>query len=203
MIEVNAMGENCPIPVVKTKRVFDTMSVSDLVVTRVSEEMQANNVAKMAGKYGYEATVEKVSDDEWRCTTKAIIAGKEIVEQAEDCACSCSGKKNTVVAIGSNKMGEGSDELGSALMKAFVYAITQLDTLPDTIILYNGGAYLSCEDSPVLGDLQALAEKGVQILTCGTCLNFFGITDMLQVGEVSNMYDIVETCMKADRILKP
>jgi len=202
MVEVNALGENCPIPIVKTKRVFDTLQQSDYVVTRVSEEMQANNVAKFAGKYGYEAEIAQVSDEEWTVTTKAIIGGQEIREQSA-CECAMAGKRNVVVAVSSNKMGSGSDELGAALMKAFIYTITQRDELPASMLFYNGAAYLTCEDSPVLGDLQDLASRGVEIYTCGTCLNFFGITDMLQVGEVSNMYDIVEKLAAADLIIKP
>ena len=100
-------------------------------------------------------------------------------------------------------MGEGSDELGAILMKAMGYAITQLNPLPDTVIFYNGGAYLTCEGSPILEDVKTLAAEGVEILTCGTCLNFYGLTEKLAVGSVTNMYTIVEKMNGADLIIKP
>ena len=82
-------------------------------------------------------------------------------------------------------------------------SLTQQDELPDTILCYNGGAKLTCEGSESLEDLKDLAARGVEILTCGTCLNFYGITEKLQVGSVTNMYDIVERMSSADRVIKP
>lgn len=205
MVEVNALGEGCPIPVVKTKKAIEALTASDIVVTRVSLEMQAGNVAKLAEKNGYEATIEKVSDEEWTVTTKVVIDGNAPCEcccEEDQTECKC-GKKNVVVTIGSAKMGEGSDELGHILMKAMGYALNQLDPLPDTVIFYNGGAYLTCEGSPILEDVKTLAAEGVEILTCGTCLNFFGIADKLQVGEVTNAYTIAEKCCQADVVFKP
>ena len=100
-------------------------------------------------------------------------------------------------------MGEGNDELGAVLIKGFIYAISQQDTLPSTILFYNGGAKLTCEGSASLEDLKTLEAAGVEILTCGTCLNFYGITDKLAVGDVTNMYVIAEKMTKAGLIIKP
>ena len=206
MVEVNALGEGCPIPVVKTKKAFEELTASDIVVTRVSLEMQAGNVAKLAEKKGYEAIIEKISDEEWTVTTKVVIDGAAPAEECCCCggeeSCTCS-KKNVVVTIGSAKMGEGSDELGHILMKAMGYALNQLDPLPDTVIFYNGGAYLTCEGSPILEDVKTLAAEGVEILTCGTCLDFYGLKDKLAVGGVTNMYSIVEILSKASHVVKP
>ena len=100
-------------------------------------------------------------------------------------------------------MGEGDEELGHILMKGFIFALTQQDHLPSTILFYNGGARLTCEDSASLEDLKNLASLGVEILTCGTCLNHYGLTDKLAVGDVTNMYVITEKQMQADLILRP
>ena len=108
-----------------------------------------------------------------------------------------------VVSIGSDHMGEGDPELGKALMKAFIFAVSQQDKLPDTILFYNGGAKLTCEGSASLEDIQKMADAGVEIMTCGTCLNFYGIADTLKVGIVTNMYSIVEKLEKASRVVKP
>ena len=105
--------------------------------------------------------------------------------------------------ISSSHMGSGSDELGSALMKGFLYALNQQDSLPSTILFYNGGAALTCEGSASLEDIRSLKAQGVEILTCGTCLNYYGLTEKLQVGEVTNMYVICEKMTQADLIVKP
>ena len=117
--------------------------------------------------------------------------------------CFTCGKPKTVVVLSSDKMGGGSDELGGALMKAFVFALSQQETLPDTILCYNGGVKLSCEGSESLEDLKGMAERGVEILSCGTCLNFYDLKEKLAVGEVTNMYVIVEKMSGADRIVRP
>ena len=94
-------------------------------------------------------------------------------------------------------------ELGGALMKAFVYALSQQETLPDTILCYNGGVKLTCEGSESLEDLKGMAARGVEILSCGTCLNFYDLKEKLAVGEVTNMYVIVEKMSGADRVVRP
>jgi selenium metabolism protein YedF len=100
-------------------------------------------------------------------------------------------------------MGIGDDTLGATLMKGFIYALSQQDTLPKTILFYNGGAKLTCEDAPTLEDLKSMEAQGVEIMTCGTCLNHYGLTDKLQVGTVTNMYVIAEKMTQADLIVKP
>jgi selenium metabolism protein YedF len=100
-------------------------------------------------------------------------------------------------------MGEGDNELGGILMKGFIYALSQQDELPDTMLFYNGGAKLTCESAPTLEDLKSLEAQGVEILTCGTCLNHYGLTEKLQVGSVTNMYVIAEKMTQADLIIKP
>ena len=107
------------------------------------------------------------------------------------------------MVLSSDKMGEGEEKLGKILIKGFVYALTQLEQLPSAVLFYNSGAFLSCEDSPVLEDLKLLEEEGVEICTCGTCLDFYGLKEKLAVGNVVNMYQIVQTQVQADLILKP
>lgn len=100
-------------------------------------------------------------------------------------------------------MGAGDDNLGATLMKGFIFALTQLDTLPSTILFYNGGVHLTCEGSPALDDLKALADAGVEILSCGTCLNNYNLTEKLAVGDVTNMYVIAEKQMNASLVIRP
>ena len=108
-----------------------------------------------------------------------------------------------MVAVSSDRMGSGNDELGKVLIKGFIFAVTQLDELPKTMLFYNGGATLTTEGSDSLEDLKSLEAQGVEILTCGTCLDYYGLKDKLAVGSVTNMYSIVETLAGADKIIKP
>ena len=112
-------------------------------------------------------------------------------------------KKGMVVVLSGNVMGTGDEKLGKALMKAFVFAVTKQDRLPETILCYNTGAYLTCEGADTLEDMKSLEAEGVKIFTCGTCLDFYGMKEKLAVGGVTNMYDIVETMEKARTIVRP
>ena len=105
--------------------------------------------------------------------------------------------------LSSDQMGGGNEELGRILMKGFVYALTQLEELPETVLLYNGGAKLSVEGSQSLEDLKNLEAQGVEILTCGTCLNFYELADKLKVGSVTNMYEIAERMSGARLVIRP
>ena len=95
------------------------------------------------------------------------------------------------------------DELGKVLIKGFIFAVTQLDTLPKKMLFYNGGATLTAEGSDSLEDLKSLEAQGVEILTCGTCLDYYHLKEKLAVGSVTNMYAIVEAMAEAGRIIRP
>jgi selenium metabolism protein YedF len=208
MIEVNAMGDACPIPVVKTKNAIKELKEGGEVTTWVDNEIAVQNLTKMAQQKGYGVSSEKVEEGKYRVVM--TVGADEKAEDKnpaaapEETVCIPDArKKNTVVAIGSDKMGEGNEELGKVLLKGFIYALTQLDTLPDTMLFYNGGAKITTEGSDSLEDLKSLEAQGVEILTCGTCLNYYNLSDQLKVGSVTNMYAIVETLSNADKILKP
>jgi selenium metabolism protein YedF len=205
MIQVNAMGDTCPIPVVKTKKAIKELNGAGIVETLVDNEIAVQNLIKMAKQKGYGVTSEKLAANRYKVTIKIGQRPEASLDQVREAhiATSGSGEKHTIVVITSSKMGEGSDELGAVLMKGFIYALSQQEPLPNTILFYNGGAALACEESPALADLKALASQGVEILVCGTCLNFYGLSEKLKVGEVTNMYTIAEKMMQADLIVKP
>ena len=203
MIQINAMGDACPIPVVKTKKAIQTMTVSDVVETLVDNEVAVQNLMKMATHEGYAVKSEKLGEAQFKVVIDVQVANSTASVNASETTCIPDARTHTVIVISSDKMGEGNDELGAVLIKGFIYAISQQDTLPSTILFYNGGAKLTCEGSASLEDLKTLEAAGVEILTCGTCLNFYGITDKLAVGDVTNMYVIAEKMTKAGLIIKP
>ena len=203
MLTVNAMGDKCPVPVVKTKKAIEALTADDTVEVLVDNETSVQNVGRFAQALGFAVKSEKLGEGQYRVCFDAKPGAAEGSAPAESFCSVSAAKKNTVVVVSSDKMGEGSEELGGILIKSFFYALTQQDELPATVLFYNGGAKLTVEGSPVLEDVKNLAAAGVKVFTCGTCLNFYGLGDKLAVGEVTNMYDIVDKCSKADLIIKP
>jgi len=200
MIKVNALGDACPIPVVKTKNAVKELKGPGVVETTVDNLTAVENLKRLAGSLGASAAVHTAAPDRHVVT---ITVGEIADTAAEPVCIPCAPTGDTVVVIASAAMGGGSEELGCQLMKGFLYALSQQETLPAAILFYNGGARLTCRESPALEDLQAMAEKGVEVLTCGTCLSYYGLTDQLAVGSVTNMYTIVEKMTGAARLVKP
>ena len=202
-VQVDAMGDACPIPVVKTLKALRELGGAGTVVTLVDNEVALENLTRMGHEKGCEVASEQLGEKRYRVTL-TVPEGVEVADgEPEDAACYVPAKRNLVIQLSSDAMGAGSDELGRNLMKAFVYAVTQQDELPRTMLFYNGGARLTCEGSPCLDDLRALAEQGVEILTCGTCLNHYGLTEQLAVGEVTNMYVICQKLEQASHVVRP
>ena len=203
MITVNAIGDACPVPVVKTRKAMETIKGAEVVETLVDNEIAVENLKKMAGQMGYQVKDQKLEEGKYSVQIMVTEAEKTEKIQADICDCRPTAASDKVVVIRSNVMGEGDPELGKVLLKGFIYAISQQKDLPKTMLFYNGGAFITCEGSQSLEDLKALEEQGVKILTCGTCLNHYGLTDRLAVGEVTNMYEIAEKMTQASLIVSP
>lgn len=203
---VDAMGKACPLPVVMAKKVLDHAAEGDVVEVHVDNEIAVRNLEKLAKNQQCTVSSEVVGEKHFvvRITAGAAEAGNHEIsaEDYESCDCQPT-KRNEVVVLRSARMGEGSEELGKTLIKGFIYALTQLDQLPEKIICYNGGVFLTTEGSDSLEDLKLMAEQGVEIYSCGTCLNYYGLTEKLRVGEVTNMYSIMEMMTGASKIICP
>ena len=174
-MRLDERGKQCPLPVIEAKKALEASAPGEKVEVVVDNEIAVQNLSKMADHKGLAVCSEKT--------------GRR--------------RKGMVVVLSSNQMGQGDEALGKLLMKGFVFALTQQDMLPETILLYNSGAFLSCEGSDNLEDLKTLEAQGVEILTCGTCLNHYGLAEKRQVGGVTNMYEIVEKMTKASVVVRP
>ena len=194
---IDAMGDKCPVPVVKAKKALGTMDTGTVEV-HVDNETSVTNLKSLAKSLGCEVSDKTVAEG---AEYHVFITKTEASASADEVASST--EKKRVVVISSQVMGSGDDTLGASLMKAFIFSLTQQDALPDTVLFYIGGAHLTCEGSPCLEDLEALEKADVEILTCGTCLNYYGIAETLEVGDVTNMYVIVEKLGSARRIVQP
>lgn len=196
---LDARGLTCPLPVINTKKELEGVNIGENIEVIVDNEIAVQNLTKFANVQGFPVSSSKVSDDEFHVN---ISKGEKAVEE-EEVICEPNKKDNFVIVISSDKMGEGNEVLGHKLLKAFIFAVTKQDKLPKTMLFYNMGAHMTCEGSEVIEDLKLLESEGVGIMTCGTCLDFYGIKEKLCVGTVTNMYDIAETMEKASKIIKP
>ncbi|WP_050607075.1 sulfurtransferase-like selenium metabolism protein YedF [Clostridium niameyense] len=179
---IDCKGLKCPQPVINTKKYFDSIEEGQAIVI-VDNEVAKNNICKFSENNGYNVKSEE----------KDSLHYIEITKEA----CSCCqdinlDEKKLVMVISKNTLGSGDDKLGSALMKSYLYALSESDKIPSDLLFLNGGVKLTVEGSDCLETIQTLKNKGVNILSCGTCLDFYGIKDKLKVGEITNMYTIVE-----------
>ena len=192
----------CPLPVVNAKNAVEELSAGDTLIVLVDNEIAVQNLQRFAAHKGYISSGEKKGEAEYAVTM--TIAGETIPTENEEATCAIDMcKKGLLIVLSANTMGTGDPKLGTSLMKAFVFALTKQDQLPETVLCYNTGAYLTCEGADTLEDLKLLESEGVTVLTCGTCLDFYGLKEKLAVGGVTNMYDIVERMENAEKIVKP
>jgi len=199
---IDAMGKQCPIPIVMAKKKIAEMKTGSVTVA-VDNETAVENLKKLAQQKGYQSADRKVGENSYEVDLTFENAGAEDADGADEiCSISHEGG-NEVVVISSDLMGTGDADLGKTLLKGFIYALASQDTLPKTMLFYNRGAFITTEGSDSLEDLKNLEEAGVTIMTCGTCLQHYGLSEKLKVGTVTNMYTITETMTRASKIIKP
>ncbi len=200
---IDCKGMNCPLPVVNAKKASEELGNGDVLTVLVDNEIAVQNLTRFAEHKGFGVSAEKKGEKEYAVIMNISGAGAEKAKEDEISCVMDSRRKGMLVVLSANVMGTGDAKLGTSLMKAFVFALTKQDQLPDTILCYNTGAYLTCEGADTLEDLKLLESEGVTVLTCGTCLDFYGLKEKLAVGGVTNMYDIVERMENAAHIIKP
>jgi len=207
VIEVDAVGLGCPRPVIKTR---DALSKSggDCLLIKVDDPSSRDNVIRFLERSGVLIESVEQREDVYYIRTAGTPSSVEAdALQPEEMVCRTvvtdpSGGK-TVLFINQDRIGHGSDELGLNLMKAFMNTLNDLDVRPRFICFMNAGVRLTLAGSDTLPALQKLEESGVTMLVCGTCLNYFGVTDQCRVGTVSNMYDIATTLLTSSKVITP
>lgn len=197
MKRIDARFLACPMPVVLTRRAIADDTQGHGVEVVVNDEIAAQNIEKMAGQCAWSC----VRDTQGADIILTVRAAR--VEDVPVKAAKHAVEAGLCIAFGEDQMGAGDDALGKQLLKAFLFALTQRDKAPETMLFYHGGARLTCEGSSALEDIMALEKMGTQVYTCGACLNYYGITEDLRVGEVTNMYAIAERMIHAQKLVKP
>ena len=192
---VDCRGLACPQPVIQSKK---AMAEADEVTTIVDNATAMSNVSRMAAREGFTVETEEKDDGLYLHMSKTSDPS---AESAVVTASTGGAAGPTVVLIPNDGMGRGDDELGGILIRSFLHTLEEVEPLPDTIIFLNAGVKLTVQGSLVLEDLEALEQRGVEVLACGTCLGHFGLKDRIVVGQVSNMYSIAEALLGAGSVV--
>ncbi len=193
--KIDCRGLNCPIPVVNTKKYFDALE-SGIGVTVVDNEVAKNNVVKFAQGNGFNYEIEEREGNIYYIT---ITKGEVTVEEL-NLKSSKEKEETFTIVIGSDKLGNGDDELGTALIKSYLFALSEAEVIPTNLVFLNAGVKLVVEGALTLDSLKRLVERGVNVQSCGLCLDFYGLKENLAVGEISNMYAIIEMMNKGKTI---
>ena len=189
---IDCKGLQCPVPVVKTKKYFDSIESGESTII-VDNLVAKNNIVKLAEGSGYKSIVEEKEELYFIKITK---------EKCEEINVERKETKKFTLVVSTDKLGLGDDKLGEMLMKSYIFALSEADLIPNDLLFINGGVKLTIDDSPVLDSLNKLINRGTNILVCGTCLDFYNIKDKLSIGEITNMYTIVELMNNADNTIK-
>ena len=202
-VVVNAVGKQCPIPVVMASNALKALAVPSVLEVHVDNAIAVQNLTRLAANYGLPVKSQRREEGLFVVEMEAADLGKIAGAPQPDASCGVDARGDFVVAVEAAEMGRGESALGKTLMKGFLYAVSQLERLPSAVLFYNGGAFLTCEGSDSLEDLKSMEAQGVEIWTCGTCLDFYHLQDKLAVGRVTNMYAIVEKLAGAGKVVKP
>jgi selenium metabolism protein YedF len=192
MKRIDVRGKSCPVPVIETRNLIESGNFDEVEVL-VDNPTSKENVTRFLESRGYCVAVEEAD---------GFISVRASGDPSARAAVSPATNK-TVVFVDGETLGRGDPELGAILMKSFLHTLKELNPLPRSIIFINAGVNLAVEGSNYLGVLGELENLGIEITSCGTCLDFYRLKEKLAVGRVTNMYDIVTSLSEATAVLKP
>jgi len=193
---IDCRGLACPQPVVTTKQALDQLKEGEMIVV-VDNASSCNNVERFVRSQGCSVEIKEEGKDFYLRIQKGSGKDREKATKPGEKI------KKVVVYINSHLLGIGDEALGAILMRSFLKTLMDLEKKPSRLILINSGVRLASEGSEVLETLKKLSEEGTEILACGTCLDFYGLKEKLRVGMVSNMYDITQSLLEADHLVRP
>lgn len=189
----------CPQPVIATKKALESIEKGTLV-TIVDNDTAKENVTLFAKNSGHGVAVEKVGDNYHITVNKGPASDSNQLPKMEISQNNLN-SSSTVYLITSDQVGQGSPDLGQVLMKSLMVTLDEAGPLPQALLFLNTGVMLSCKGSPVLEQLQSLSVKGVDLISCGTCLNYYNLKDKLEVGRVSTMLDINNAMTQSAKVI--
>lgn len=201
-VNLDCVGLSCPKPVLRTKEAIEQGNT--LITVIVDNEASKNNVSRFGRNQGCEVKEVQLDDGNYQIT----ISGEPDTSKAttfnhDEYSCEIPQGQGLVYVISADTMGRGDEELGWALMQTFIQTIKDVTPLPTKILFYNSGVKLVVEESGAVDALKDLKDRGIEILVCGTCLDFYKLKSALKVGQISNMYDIMSTMVDATKVISP
>jgi selenium metabolism protein YedF len=202
---VDTRGLTCPAPLIKTRQGITEAAADEAVQVIIDNRTSLGNVKRYLADNKLTFTVRE-EDDLAYITVNPGERTEMSTNEEEYCAPEASSpprRRNTVVAVTSEKMGSGDDELGAKLMVTFFRTLVMVEPAPDSVVFYNSGVKLAMDDSPVLDFIKELMAKGTSVYLCTTCINHFNIKDRLPAGSFSDMYQILNLLKDADHIIRP
>lgn len=194
--ELDCRGIGCPAPVLKAKKAIETDSPNELVIM-VDNEAAKQNVSRFLESQDFEVSVREEGNDFHVIGRKregAVPQAPVVKKQDEE-------NQKIMVMVATNCFGHGDDALGRKLIVSFLKTLEEMGNELWRLVFVNNGVKLTIEGSEVLRDLKKMEEQGIHILVCGTCLNHFDLLEKKQVGETTNMLDIVTAMQLADKVI--
>lgn len=192
---IDAKGKNCPMPVIMAKKEIDA-GVKFFEI-EVDNKIAVENLKKLANSQGFTTTIKENNGN-------FKVNFSNGCEECEEVLAKVEGKKplgNWTIFVNKEIIGAGNDELGKSLMKMFIYTISEGEDLPKSILFMNGGVKVPTLNEQAIEHLKVLEDKGIELLVCGACLNFYGLEEKLEVGKISNMYDITNAMKEASKVI--
>ena len=200
---VDCRGLACPHPVINTKKALEEPG-NAWVTTIVDNDVARQNISLFARNAGYTLSVEEKEGACHITITRSSGPGAPAREEKEEpvvCAGTVPAQERPVYLITSNALGQGSPDLGQVLMKSLFTTLVEMDPPPGALLLLNTGVFLTCEGSEVLSHVEKMHAAGTEVLSCGTCLDYYRIKDKLRIGAVSNMLVINDYLIKAPKVI--
>jgi selenium metabolism protein YedF len=194
---VDCRNMSCPLPVVAVKRALADLPMGDVLQVLLDPGAPVENVTRFAVNRAYTVT-EQSADG----SIALVIAGRETGSGQETYGVPDGSGGSGVLLIAADRLGEGPEELGRLLMKNFIITLLDLAEPPDRMIFLNTGVMLTTTGSEVLEALEKLGNRGVEILSCGVCLDYFNRKDQLIAGKVTNMFTIAESVLKGGAVVR-
>lgn len=204
-ITLDLRGMECPKPVLETQKAFKNQELTEFEV-KVDNMTARENLKRLAASKGYKSEVKEDNGAITINITREASKVQELESDNFEIVCDIpkldeNGISNTVIMITSEYFGQGNDELGKVLIKGFLYTLTETRPYPAKVLLINSGIKLSTVNEETVLHLQKLEQSGTKIYSCGTCLNYYDLAQQLKVGEIGNMYDVVESLTQTTKTI--
>ena len=197
---IDCKGLACPMPVIRTKKYFDLEDSKEALVI-VDNEVAKNNILRLAkGIHLNSSFIEEEGIYKIQLSRGEI---KDVqVSKINEALDNIYVPSAPTILVATNLLGNGDDKLGETLMKVYINTLAESEILPKNLMFINGGVKLTCTGSDVLDSLNSMKEKGVNIISCGACLDFYNLKEELRVGEIGNMYQIIDLMNRSGNTIK-